>query len=154
MIDLWKECYDAGYLWEEGDDVYAMFACDELIFFTNGTWSLNAIDEYGLYYSFIASPQLNADVEPVLFGASHAFMVVNKETSDDEAKAMASFMHYFYENSIEWARAGSIVASKITAMSDEYQAMPQAFVSNNYSISNPNYVYSQTYSMFWMAWMG
>ncbi|NLJ65271.1 MAG: extracellular solute-binding protein [Christensenellaceae bacterium] len=144
MIDLWKECYDAGYLWEEGDDVYAMFACDELIFFTNGTWSLNAIDEYGLDYSFIASPQLNADVEPVLFGASHAFMVVNKETSDDEAKAMASFMHYFYENSIEWARAGSIVASKITAMSDEYQAMPQAFVSNNYSISNPNYVYSQT----------
>lgn len=144
MITLWKECYDAGYLWEDGDDVGSMFACDELIFKTDGTWALNNISEYGIDYSFIASPQLSADDEPTLFGASHAFMEVNKETTDAEKKGMCSFMHYFYENSIEWAKAGSIVASKATAASEEYQAMPQAFVSNNYGITNPNYLWSQT----------
>lgn len=143
MIDLWKGCYDAGYLWQEGDDASTLFALEETIFYTGGTWNMSAVKEYGFDFSFIAGPQNAADDTPTLFGASHAFMMPNKVCSAEEQSAIASFIRYFYEHSIDWAQAGSIVASKATAESDAYQALPQAFVSNSYNISNPNYVYSQ-----------
>lgn len=143
MNKLWKDAYDAGYLWEEGDDGYTMFALEECIFLTGGTWSISGINEYGVDYSFIAPPQVDADENVAVFGASHAFMLPTGEHTAEEKNAMATFMHYFWENSIDWAGAGSIVASKEVAASEEYQAMPQAFVSNSYGISNPNFTWTQ-----------
>ena len=142
-LNTWKTAFDAGYLWEEGEDPMSMFALEECIFVTGGTWNMNAINEYGFDFTFIAPPQFSADDTPALFGASHAFMLPTRSYTEDESYAVASFMHYFYEHSIDWAQAGSIVASKATAESEEYQAMPQAFVAENYSISNPNFTYSQ-----------
>ena len=43
MIDLWKGCYDAGYLWQEGDDASTLFALEETIFYTGGTWNMSAV---------------------------------------------------------------------------------------------------------------
>lgn len=142
-LNTWKTAFDAGYLWEEGEDPMSMFALEECIFVTGGTWNMSAINEYGFDFTFIAPPQFSADDTPTLFGASHAFMLPTRSYTEDESYAVASFMHYFYEHSIDWAQAGSIVASKATAESEEYQAMPQAFVAENYSISNPNFTYSQ-----------
>lgn len=142
-IGLWKECYDAGYLWQEGDDASTLFALEECIFFTGGTWNMNAVKEYGFDFSFIAGPQMTAEDTPTLFGASHAFMMPANEYTEAERQAVAAFMYYFYAHSIDWAQAGSIVASKEAAASDAYQQLPQAFVSNRYSISNPDYTYSQ-----------
>lgn len=144
MMNTWKECYDAGYLWEEGDDAASLFALEECIFYTGGTWNMNAVNEYGFDYRFIAAPQFTAEEEPVLFGASHAFQLPTRGYDEDETFAICDWMYYFYENSIDWAAAGSIVASTATAESAEYQELPQAFVSNNYAISNPDYVYAQT----------
>lgn len=144
MINTWKECYDAGYLWEEGDDAATLFALEECIFYTGGTWNMNAINEYGFDYRFIAAPQFADETEPTMFGASHAFQIPTRSYDEDTVFGICDWMYYFYENSIDWAKAGSIVASVATAESDEYQEMPQAFVSNNYSISNPDYVYAQT----------
>lgn len=143
MNDIWKTAYDAGYLWEEGDDCAAMFALEETIFYTGGTWNMSAINEYGLDFSFIAPPQVDADENVAVFGASHAFMMPAAEYTAEEKYAVATFMHYFWENSLDWATAGSIVASKEVAASEEYQAMPQAFVSNNYGINNPNFTWTQ-----------
>ena len=143
VLNTWKDAFDAGYLWEEGEDAMTMFALEECIFVTGGTWNMTAVEEYGFDFSFIAPPQFSADDTPTLFGASHAFMLPNRSYTEDESYAVAAFMHYFYENSIDWAQAGSIVASKATAESEEYQALPQAFVANNYAISNPNFTYSQ-----------
>ena len=142
-LNTWKTAFDAGYLWEEGEDPMSMFALEECIFVTGGTWNMSAINEYGFDFTFIAPPQFSADDTPTLFGASHAFMLPTRSYTEDESYAVASIMHYFYEHSIDWAQAGSIVASKATAESEEYQAMPQAFVAENYSISNPNFTYSQ-----------
>lgn len=142
-IGLWKECYDAEYLWQEGDDASTLFALEECIFFTGGTWNMNAVKEYGFDFSFIAGPQMTAEDTPTLFGASHAFMMPANAYTEAERQAVAAFMHYFYTHSMDWAQAGSIVASKEAAASDAYQQLPQAFVSNRYSISNPDYTYSQ-----------
>ena len=104
---------------------------------------MSAINEYGLDFSFIAPPQVDADENVAVFGASHAFMMPAAEYTAEEKYAVATFMHYFWENSLDWATAGSIVASKEVAASEEYQAMPQAFVSNNYGINNPNFTWTQ-----------
>ena len=143
MLKVWNDCYNAGYLQQEGDDAGTLFATEEAIFFTGGTWNMTAINQYGFDFRFIAGPQKDTEGAPVLFGASHAFMMPKKNESAETQKGVSAFIHYFYEHSIDWASAGSIVASKATAASDEYQAMAQAFVSNNYSISLPPYTYSQ-----------
>ena len=140
---VWKDAYDAGYLQQEGDDSMTLFSLEEAIFFTGGTWNMSAINEYGFDFKFIPGPQKDTEGDPVLFGASHSFMMPKRANTEGEQLAMADFMHYFWEHSIDWAKAGSIVASRETAASDEYQAMPQAFVSNNYGISNPAYTYAQ-----------
>ena len=44
--------------------------------------------------------------------------------------AVAAFMHYFYENSIDWARAGSIVASKALAFSRSLKAFTASAVAS------------------------
>lgn len=140
-INLWKELYDAGYLWQEGDDTMGRFALGESIFLTGGTWNMSAIDTYGFDYEFIPAVQVSPD-HVVVFGASHAFMMPVQEYTDAEKKAMDAFMAYFYENSIDWAKAGSIVASNATLSSDAYQAMPQAYISNNYDTQDRPYTYT------------
>lgn len=144
MINTYKECYDAGYLWEEGDDPSSLFAVEEAIFYTGGTWNMSAVNEYGFDFSFIAPPQFTADDAPTLTGGSHAFFMPAQEYTEEEKTAMCDWMHYFYENSLAWAGAGSVVASKEAAQSDEYKAMGQAFVGDSYSVTGPNYVYTQT----------
>ena len=37
VLNTWKDAYDAGYLWEEGEDAMTMFALEECIFVTGGT---------------------------------------------------------------------------------------------------------------------
>jgi multiple sugar transport system substrate-binding protein len=140
-IDLWKECYDAGYLWQEGDDPASLFALGECIFYTGGTWNMTAVKQYGFDFSFIPAPQVSAD-KVAVFGASHAFMMPTRTYTDKETQAIDSFMSYFYKNSLMWAQAGSIVASNDARATDEYQAMPQADISNNYSIADAAYTYT------------
>lgn len=140
VIDLWKESYDAGYLWQEGDDTAALFAMEECIFYTGGTWNMTAVKGYGFDFSFIPAPQVNPE-NVVVFGASHAFMLPAKEYAAEKTQAVDSFMAYFYEHSIDWANAGSIVASNAARESDEFQAMSQAYMSNNYNITDFSYIY-------------
>lgn len=140
-IELWKAPYDAGYLWQEGDDGMGRFALEESIFLSGGTWNMSAVDGYGFDYSFIPAVQVDA-ANPVVFGASHAFMMPQQEYTAEEIQAMDAFMAYFYNHSIDWAKAGSIVASVDAQQSEEYQAMHQAYVSNNFNTIDDLYTYS------------
>lgn len=140
-IDLWKECYDAGYLWQEGDDCAGLFALENAIFYTGGTWNMSAIKEYGFDFKFIPAPQISAE-KVLVFGASHAFMMPTKTYSPEEIQAIDSFMAYFYSNSLAWANAGSIVASKEVLESTEFQALPQSYLSNHYNVVDVAYTYS------------
>lgn len=140
-IELWKECFDAGYLWQEGDDNAATFALEESIFYTGGTWNMTAVQGYGFDFEFIPAPQVDA-TNVIAFGASHAFMLPEKEYSDAAKLGVDAFMAYFYNNSLDWAKAGSIVASNAARESAEFQAMPQAYLSNNYKVTDFSYVYA------------
>lgn len=144
-VNTWKECYDAGYLWEEGDDCAAMFANGEAIFFTGGNWCMNAVKQYGFDFRFIAAPQLDPE-NVVLYGDAHSFMKPTRTYMDAELRGLGQWIAYFYENSLDWAQAGSLIAASEPRESEEFAALPQAFVANSYEPYNPVYKYNSIFS--------
>ena len=140
-INLWKECYDAGYLWEEGDDTLGLFAQGESIFFTGGNWCMNAVRSYGFDFIFRAAPQLDPN-NVIMYGDAHSFMVPNRETTDAQWRALGQWMAYFYEHAIDWAGAGSLIAAKDVVESEAFKALPQAFVAAHYAPYVPPFKYT------------
>ena len=144
-VSRWKECYDAGYLWQEGEDCAAMFADGRSIFFTGGNWCMNAVREYGFDFRFIAAPQLSAD-KVVLYGDAHSFMQPTRTYSDADRRAIAQWIAYFYEHSLDWAQAGSLIAASEPRTTEEFAKLPQAFVANSYEPYNPVYKYNSIFT--------
>ncbi|MDD3214776.1 MAG: extracellular solute-binding protein [Eubacteriales bacterium] len=140
-VNTWKECYDAGYLWQDGDDCPGMFAQGESIFFTGGNWCMNAVKNYGFDFSFLAAPQLAAD-NVIVYGDAHSFMLPQRGYTDAERKGIASWIAYFYDHSLEWAQAGSLIAANGPRQSEEFEQLPQAFVADNYEPFTPPYRYT------------
>ena len=144
-VNTWKECYDAGYLWEEGDDRAAMFANGESIFFTGGNWCMNAVKTYGFDFRFLCAPQLSAD-KVVMYGDAHSFMKTNRSFTDAELRGLGQWIAYFYEHSLDWAQAGSLIAASEPRASEEFGQLPQAFVANHYEPYNPVYKYNSIFA--------
>lgn len=144
-VNVWKECYEAGYLWEEGEDCAAKFADGQAIFFTGGNWCMNAVREYGFDFRFIAAPQLTPD-KVVLYGDAHAFMQPTRSYTDADRRAIAQWIAYFYEHSLDWAQAGSLIAATEPRTTEEFAKLPQAFVANNYEPYNPVYKYNSIFN--------
>ena len=140
-VQLWKDCYDAGYLWDEGDDCAGLFAEGEAIFFSGGNWCMNAVKNYGFDFRFLASPQLDPN-NVVLYGDAHSFMQPERSYTDAERRAIAQWIAYFYDHSIDWAQAGSLIAASEPRATDEFAQLPQAFVANNYEPYSPMYKYN------------
>ena len=140
-VQLWKDCYDAGYLWDEGDDCAGLFAEGEAIFFSGGNWCMNAVKDYGFDFRFLASPQLDPN-NVVLYGDAHSFMQPERSYTDAERRAIAQWIAYFYDHSIDWAQAGSLIAASEPRATDEFAQLPQAFVANNYEPYSPMYKYN------------
>lgn len=140
-VNLWKECYDAGYLWEEGDDCAGLFAQGESIFFTGGNWCMNAVRNYGFDFVFRAAPQLSAE-KVVVYGDAHSFMLPARSFMDNQLRAVGQWIAYFYENSINWAGAGSLIAANEPRTSEAFAALEQAFVANSYAPYIPPYKYT------------
>ena len=139
--NLWKTCYDAGYLWEEGDDCAGLFAQGESIFFTGGNWCMNAVREYGFDFVFRAAPQLSPD-HVVVYGDAHSFMMPNRTHTDEQLKGIGEWIAYFYDHSIEWAGAGSLIAASEPCQSEAFDQLPQAFVTRHYAPYIPPYKYT------------
>ena len=145
-VNLWKDCYDAGYLWDEGDDCAGLFAEGSAIFFSGGNWCMNAVKDYGFDFRFIAAPQLDPD-NVVFYGDAHSFMQPTRSYTDAERRAVAQWIAYFYEHSLDWAQAGSLIAASEPRATEAFDALPQAFVANTYAPVNPVYKYTSILTM-------
>ena len=140
-VKLYKDAYDAGYLWEEGDDCVGRFAEGSAIFFTGGNWCMNAVKTYGFEFRFIAPPQLDP-ANVMFYGDAHSFFQPTRTYTDAEKRAIAQWMAYFYDHSIDWAQAGSLIAASEPRNTEEFNALPQAFVANTYAPYSPMYKYN------------
>ncbi len=140
-VQFWKDCYDAGYLWEEGDDCAGLFAQGESIFFTGGNWCMNAVREYGFDFVFRAAPQLDPE-NVVMYGDAHSFMLPRRALNDKELSGIGRWIAYFYDHSIDWADAGSLIAAKGPREDEAFDSLPQAYVANHYAPFVPPYKYT------------
>jgi len=144
-LEAVKEVKDAGLMTPYGEDGYLMFQSGNVLFSTDGTWSSTA----------------HADVENLNFGvtnvyafdsdkftnraSAHLFSMLEKEdTEETEAKqeVIADFLEFMRENSIEWAEAGQIVASKEVNESPEYEEFMQSFFTSNEKQTESLYIYT------------
>jgi multiple sugar transport system substrate-binding protein len=141
-----KKLDDAGLMTPYGEDGYLMFQSGNVLFSTDGTWSSTA----------------HASVEGLNFGvtniysttqdkftnraSSHLFGILkNEERTNEKEKGIADFLEFIRSNSLEWAKAGQIVASKEVNESPEYQDYIQSFFTSNEKETESLYIYTYEY---------
>lgn len=123
-IKPWETYFDRGVLWEEGDDVGALFAVEEIMFLVDGSWSSNHIKEYGFEYMMLPTPMLDAETAYV-DGGQHAMFLPQRTYTDEELQAVGKFVEFFFENEIKWAEAASVLAYVPATELEEYKTYPQ-----------------------------
>lgn len=131
-LEALKEVAAAGLMTPNGEDGYLMFQSGNVLFSTDGTWTSTAHDaveglNYGVTNIYAFSPDKFTNR-----GSSHMFsMLKNEERTDEKEAGIADFIEYIRENSMEWAKAGQIVASKEVIESDEFKNYKQSFFTSS-----------------------
>ncbi|MGG4344647.1 extracellular solute-binding protein [Paenibacillus lautus] len=141
-----KKVSDAGLMTPFGEDGYLMFQAGNVLFSTDGTWSSTAhaaVDglDFGVtnIYSTSADKYTNR-------ASSHLFsMLKNDKRTDEKELAIGQFLEFIRQNSIEWAKAGQIVASKQVIESPEYSNYIQSFFTSNEKEIESLYIYTYEY---------
>ncbi len=141
-----KKLTDAGLMTPYGEDGYLMFQGGTVLFSTDGTWSSTAhADVEGLNWG-VTNVYSTSDEIVTNRAASHMFATLkNEDRTAAKEKVIADFIEYVRENSIEWAKAGQIVASNDVQESEEYQEYPQAFFTSTPEESETLYIYDYVY---------
>ncbi|OMG48480.1 extracellular solute-binding protein [Paenibacillus sp. FSL P4-0127] len=141
-----KKIADAGLMTPFGEDGYLMFQSGNVLFSTDGTWSSTAhaaVEGLNFGVTNIYSPT------PEKFtnrASSHLFaMLKNDDRSDEKEAGIGAFLEFIRQNSMEWAKAGQIVASKQVIESPEYQTYIQSFFTSNEEEIKSLYIYTYEY---------
>ncbi|SDX67736.1 extracellular solute-binding protein [Paenibacillus sp. PDC88] len=141
-----KQIADAGLMTPFGEDGYLMFQSGNVLFSTDGTWSSTAHAgveglNFGVTNVYSASPDKFTNRS-----SSHLFAMLTNEARTDEKEAgIGSFLEFIRQNSIEWAKAGQIVASKQVFESPEYQDYMQSFFTTDEKQIESLYIYTYEY---------
>lgn len=141
-----KKIADAGLMTPFGEDGYLMFQAGNVLFSTDGTWSSTAhatVDglDFGVtnIYSTSADKYTNR-------ASSHLFsMLKNEKRTDEKEQAIGQFLEFIRQNSIEWAKAGQIVASNQVIESPDYNDYIQSFFTSNEKEIESLYIYTYEY---------
>lgn len=141
-----KKIADAGLMTPFGEDGYLMFQAGNVLFSTDGTWSSTAHAaveglDFGVtnIYSTSADKYTNR-------ASSHLFsMLKNEKRTDEKEQAIGQFLEFIRQHSIEWAKAGQIVASKQVIESPDYNNYIQSFFTSNEKEIESLYIYTYEY---------
>ncbi|MCM3513283.1 MULTISPECIES: extracellular solute-binding protein [Carnobacterium] len=123
---------DAGLITPNGEDGYAIFQGGDVLFSTDGTWTSTAHDSietlnWGVTNTYAFEPETFNNRS-----SAHLFsMLENEERTDEKEQGIADFLNYVRENSMEWAKAGQIVASRDVFEDPEYEQYPQSFFTSS-----------------------
>lgn len=141
-----KKIADAGLMTTFGEDGYLMFQSGNVLFSTDGTWSSTAHAgveglNFGVTNIYSTTPDKFTNR-----ASSHLFaMLKNDKRTDEKEKGIGQFLEFVRSNSIEWAKAGQIVASKQVNESPEYQQYMQSFFTSNEKEIESLYIYTYEY---------
>ncbi|MFF3922783.1 MULTISPECIES: extracellular solute-binding protein [Paenibacillus] len=141
-----KKIADAGLMTPFGEDGYLMFQSGNVLFSTDGTWSSTAhaaVENLNFGVTNIYSA--NAD-KFTNRASSHLFAMLNNDKRTDEKEAgIGQFLEFIRQNSMEWAKAGQIVASKQVIENPEYNKYIQSFFTASDKQIESLYIYTYEY---------
>nr|WP_203457171.1 extracellular solute-binding protein [Paenibacillus tepidiphilus] len=141
-----KKVNDAGLMTPFGEDGYLMFQSGNVLFSTDGTWSSTAhAGVEGLNFGVTNVYSTSAD-KFTNRGSSHLFaMLKNEDRSEEKVAGIGQFLEFIRANSMEWAKAGQIVASKQVNESPEYKNYMQSFFTSDEKETQSLYIYTYEY---------
>ncbi|GGO03900.1 extracellular solute-binding protein [Saccharibacillus kuerlensis] len=145
ILDV-KKLNDAGLMTPFGEDGYLMFQGGNVLFSTDGTWSSTAHAtvenlDFGVTNVYSASPDKFTNR-----ASSHMLAMFNNEQrTDEKEQGIAAFLEFLRSNSVEWAKAGQIPASKDVVESPEYQQYMQSFFTSTEKETESLYIYDYEY---------
>ena len=141
-----KALTDAGLMTPYGEDGYLMFQGGNVLLSTDGTWTSTAHDAVdGLNWG-VTNIYSTSDDIATNRAASHMFGMLKSESRTEEKKeVIAKFLEFVRTNSIEWAKAGQIVASKDVLESDDYKKYPQSFFTSTPEEEDTLYIFDYVY---------
>ncbi|WP_051052142.1 extracellular solute-binding protein [Paenibacillus sonchi] len=141
-----KKINDAGLMTPFGEDGYLMFQSGNVLFSTDGTWSSTAhagVEGLNFGVTNVYSPTADKFTNR---SSSHLFsMMKNKDRSEEKVAGIGNFLEFIRENSIEWAKAGQIVASKQVNESPDFKNYIQSFFTSNEKEVESLYIYTYEY---------
>lgn len=141
-----KKLDQAGLMTPFGEDGYLMFQSGNVMFSTDGTWSSTAhADVEGLNFGVTNIYSTTPD-KYTNRASSHLFgMLKNDQRTDEKEAGIGSFLEFIRQHSIEWAKAGQIVASKQVIESPEYEQYMQSFFTSSEEQMESLYIYTYEY---------
>jgi multiple sugar transport system substrate-binding protein len=141
-----KALTDAGLMTPYGEDGYLMFQGGNVLLSTDGTWTSTAHDAVeGLNWG-VTNIYSTSDDIATNRAASHMFGMLKSESrTEEKEEVIAQFLEFVRTNSIEWAKAGQIVASKDILESDDYQQYPQSFFTSTPEEEETLYIFDYVY---------
>lgn len=141
-----KQVNDAGLMTPYGEDGYLMFQSNKVLFSTDGTWSSTAhakVEGLNFGVTNVYSPSADKITNRA---SSHSFaMFVNEKRTDEKEKGIGKFLEFIRQNSIKWAEAGQIVASKQVNESPDYNKYMQSFFTKDEKEVKSLHIYTYEY---------
>lgn len=141
-----KQLADEKLMTPNGEDGYLMFQSGHVLFSKDGIWTSTAHDKVkGLNYGVtnVYSPSPNKINNR---GSSHMFALLkNKARTKEKEKGIAKFLEYIRNNSMEWAKAGQVVASKKVYEAPEFKKYPQSFFTSSKKELDSLHVFTYVY---------
>lgn len=141
-----KKINDAGLMTPFGEDGYLMFQSGNVLFSTDGTWSSTAHAtvenlNFGVTNVYSVSPDKFTNRS-----SSHLFAMFNNEQRlDEKEQGIGAFLEFIRENSVEWAKAGQIPASKQVVESPDFSQYMQSFFTSDEKEIESLYIYTYEY---------
>ena len=141
-----KKLDQAGLMTPFGEDGYLMFQSGNVMFSTDGTWSSTAHAmveglNFGVTNIYSTTPDKYTNR-----ASSHLFgMLKNEQRTDEKEAGIGGFLEFIRQHSIEWAKAGQIVASKQVIESPEYDQYMQSFFTSSEEQTESLYIYTYEY---------
>lgn len=141
-----KKINDAGLMTPFGEDGYLMFQSGNVLFSTDGTWSSTAHASvenlnFGVTNVYSVSPDKFTNRS-----SSHLFAMFNDEKRlDEKEQGIAAFLEFIRQNSVEWAKAGQIPASKEVVEAPEFSEYMQSFFTSSEEQIESMYIYDYEY---------
>ena len=141
-----KGLTEAGLMTPYGEDGYLMFQGGNVLLSTDGTWTSTAHDAVeGLNWG-VTNIYSTSDDIATNRAASHMFgMLKNEARTEEKEEVIAQFLEFVRTNSIEWAKAGQIVASNDVLESEEYKQFPQSFFTSTPEQEDTLYIFDYVY---------